>query len=230
MIQKLLLLGLLVFGISACANPQNNKKGNAEPKLPIKRINYYVRYLDINKEVQMEAKFYSDSSNFLIPEGVFVNEDKMQVKKLPKVGWQHKLIKKPAPFDSSYVFKFKHNASFEQIDSLEFKVLGNLKLATPKIKAKTGGLIQWEGPALDKEDALTLIIEDSEGNPFTINHVGLTRGAKFEIRPELIENIKAGTASLRIVYKRREQIQKEGMIIQKLMEYYFRPIKFELSE
>lgn len=227
--QKLLLFGILFLGMSACGG-QENGPVKEEQKLPVKGIKYYVRYLDVIKEVQMEAKFLSDSSSFLIPDGVFVNEDKMKVKQLPRIGWQHKLIKKPSTFDTTYVFSFNISPSQTHQDSLEFKVLGNLRLATPDIKKSTGGLIQWEGLGLDSKDALTLLIEDSQGNPFTINHVGLTRGSKLEIRPDLIQAVAPGIASLRLIYKRREQLKKDGIAIDKHVEYYFRPIKFEISE
>lgn len=227
--QKLLLFGILFLGMSACGG-QENKPVEEEQKLPIKGIKYYVRYLDVIKEVQMEAKFLSDSSSFLIPDGVFINEEKMKVKQLPRVGWQHKLIKKPSLFDTTYIFSFNISPSQVHQDSLTFKVLDSLHLATPKVNKTTGGLIQWKGEGLGPKDALTLLIEDSEGNPFTINHVGLTRGSKLEIRPGLIQAVATGTASLRLVYKRREQLKKDGIAIDKHLEYYFRPIKFEISE
>ncbi len=224
---KFLFLIGIQLGLLACQGDIKIPEQEESP-LKIKQINYYVRYLEEIQEIQMEAQFRTDSANFVLEGDVWVNGTKMRAKKLPAVGWQYKVSEKPSKFEGLYIFSFPLSTEKMQKDSLAFKVLGDLKMATPQIKKETGGLIQWTGEALTQEDALTLIFEDSNQETFSVNHVGISRGSQLEIRPELIEGLALGTASVRIVQKRREQIQQSGINILKNMEYYYKPIKVEI--
>jgi len=111
---------------------------------------------------------------------------------------------------------------------LHFPTYANFQLATPSLSKKTGGLLTWEGTSFRKEDGMVLIFEDEDGTTFSVNHAGITRGTKFEIRPAFIASLKEGKGTLRIVHKTRIEEVREKTGIVKEMEYYRKPIEIEI--
>jgi len=51
-----MIISLLVFFCLQSCQPANSSS-KVEPKLAIHRINYYIRYLELNRELQAEARF-----------------------------------------------------------------------------------------------------------------------------------------------------------------------------
>jgi hypothetical protein len=221
------LLFTLLF--SACQpSASQNKK---EEELSIKLVKYYVRYIEQSKELQVEAKFFNDNdSSFIIPSGVFVSDTKLEGKKLPKEGWVHRHVKRPAGFDSLCIFSYNISPTVQRKDTVLFPTYPDFKLATPKISKKTGGLVTWAGTSLTQEDVFTLIFEDSAGSHYTDNHAGITRGPQLEIRPEHIAPLAKGKITIRAVHK-RSTIDKVGDTrMVRLVEYYRTPIEAEIVD
>ena len=227
--KKILVLSILsILFFVACKNSNTAQK----KEIPtFKMIKYYVRYIEQSKELQVEAKYYNENdSAFAMPNGVFLADFKLEAKNLPREGWMHRFIKRPAFFDSLYVFEYKYSDSYSAKDSVLFPKFDSFRLATPKISKKNGGLVTWNGAALDQEDGLTLLFEDAAGNHITNNHVGLTRGPKVEIRPDFLEALSKGKAILRVVHK-KSAISKIGDTRYiKLTEYYRSPIEVEITD
>jgi len=223
------LLSLFMLLFSACQPSASQTKKEAE--LSIKLVKYYVRYIEQSKELQVEAKFFNEhDSSFIVPSGVFIADTKLEGKKLPKEGWVHRHIKRPAGFDSLCVFRYNVSATVVHKDTVSFPTYPDFKLATPKISKKTGGLVTWAGTSLTQEDVFTLIFEDNLGNHYTDNHAGITRGAQLEIRPEHVAPLAKGKITIRVVHK-RSTIDKVGDTrMVRLVEYYRTPIEAEIVD
>jgi hypothetical protein len=224
-----LFSALLVLLVSACKTSANEAKKQEER--PIKLIKYYVRYIEQSKELQVEAKFFNQNdSAFAMPGGVMVSDFKLEAKSLPKEGWMHRYIKRPSSCDSLYVFNYKSGENYERNDSVFFQKYNNFQIATPKISKKTGGLITWNGSSLTQDDGLTLVFEDAAGVSYTINHVGITRGAQLEVRPEHLEVFAKGKAILRAVHKRSLFEKRGDTRMVRLTEYYRTPKEVEIVD
>lgn len=228
MLKTILGLLFIIPFIFSCKNANTVEKKQSSP---FKMIKYYVRYIEQNKQAQFEAKFYNEKdSAFPVSGGVFISDNKLEAKNLPREGWIHRHIKRPASFDSTYIFSV--NFSKDQIfkDSVKMPVYPDFKLATPKLSKKTGGLITWTGNALGQEDGLTLLFEDNEGLNFTNNHVGITRGPQFEIRPEVLAGLKKGKVVIRAVHKRTTVDKSDNTRKVVLTEYYRIPFEAEIVD
>jgi hypothetical protein len=226
---KNLLIVLLLSSFVAC----NNQKIDTTPKEianPVKYIKYYVRYLEAGLELQLEAKYHNDSTTIAMPEGVFVGESKINAKELPRDGWVHRQISRGTKPDSAYIFRYNISPTLEKQDTIYLPIYADFELATPTISKKTGGLLAWKGKSLQQSEGLVLIFEDSEGNNFTHTHRGITQGAQFAIRPNLIETLSKGKAILRIVHKRETRSTTAKQQILKQSEYYRKPIEFEIVD
>jgi len=228
MLKTILGLLFIIPFLFSCKNANTAEKKQSSP---FKMKKYYVRYIEQSKQAQFEAKFYNEKDSAIpISGGVFVSDSKLEAKNLPKEGWIHRYIKRPASFDSLFIFSV--NFSKDQIfkDSVLMSVYPEFKLATPKLSKKTGGLITWKGNALGQEDGLTLVFEDKEGLNFTNNHVGITRGAQFEIRPEVLAGLKKGKVVIRAVHKRTTVDKVENTRKVVLTEYYRVPFEAEIVD
>jgi hypothetical protein len=212
--------------ISACHLDKDKSKEGAAP---IQFVKYYVRYVEEIKEVQTELKFYRDQDTSLIlPVLVQCNKEKMYPKKLSSEGWIYKWIKRPIDVKSQFVFQYGSDSSQMIQDTINFLYLDSLILSTPQISKKNGGLLTWKGSTLQSEDQLTILFEDTNGNHFTVNHVGITRGPQLEIRPEHVESLLVGKSTIRLVHKNNEVDKVGDKKFSKTTEFYYKPIEAQI--
>jgi hypothetical protein len=224
-----IILSFMLLGLLSCKAPVTDSSKKAEN--PIKLAKYYIRYVESIKELQLEAKYFNkNDSAYPVPGGVYHSDIKLEAKNLPKEGWVHRYIKRPEMADSLYVFKYSPIEGLELKDSVIFAMYPDFKLETPKISKKVGGLLSWTGNSLGQDDGLTLIFDDASGTSYTINHVGITRGAQLEIRPEHLEVFAKGKAVLRVVHKKTVIGKIANMRIVRLTEYYRSPVELEIVD
>ncbi len=225
------LFWFIIIFFSACSGKNLITAETKTTESQFNLIKYYIRYIEQSKEIQLEAKYFGkNDSAMAVKAGVFVSDVKLDAKKLPKEGWIHRYIKRPADYDSLYVFRYEAMKGQETKDSVYFRIFNDFKLETIKISKKNGGLLSWSGNALSQDEGLTLVFEDASGMSYTINHVGITRGPKLEIRPEHIEVFAKGKAILRVVHKKTEIDKKGNIRMVRLTEYYRSPIQLEITE
>lgn len=228
MIKQLLII-VCLFPFVACTN-NNAAKSIKETPNPIKYIKYYVRYLEAGQELQLDAKYHNDSTSIALVDGVFVGESKLNAKEFMKQGWVHRQISRGNKPDSAYIFRYNISPTLEKQDTVYLPIYADFELATPKMSKKTGGLLAWKGKSLQQSEGLVLIFEDAEGNHFTHTHRGVTQGAQFAIRPNLIETLSKGKATLRVVHKRETRQTTAKQQILKQSEYYRKAIEFEIVD
>jgi len=213
---------LLAAACQPKAEPESQKEKTA---FTVDRTYYYVRYLEDSKELQAEARFQQDTGSLVLPDKLYFEGQAMQPKKLPKIGWEYRYHERPAKFKDCYHFSYA-GAS----DTICFPSYSNFALKTPAISLATGGLLAWEGQPLGQAESLVLLFEDSKGQSKTVNHVGLTRGSQFEIRPEHLEGLNAGPASLRLVHKSTLIQKVDGQVEVIKLEYYRKVLKIEIVD
>lgn len=220
-----LILGLY---LSAC-NSTNPDTTPIATKYAFSKINCYVRYIEQKKELQAEMTFRSDSTK-TIQGKVSVNEEAMIFKSLPSVGFQYRLIKTMPKIDSIYVFKYTEKDGSEASMSIGLSRFENFRVASKGISQKAGGILEWEGEPLTKEDGLVLIFTDVEGNTFSVNHAGVSKGSQFEVLGEHSSRLAVGKATLHVTRKRTILTEEDGKIKLLTLEYYLKPIEFQVNK
>lgn len=219
-------LFLIIGFLTACNNP-NTTTNEVEP-YQFSKINCYVRYMAINRQLQAEMTFQMDSTT-AIEGGVLCNEESMIFKNLPSVGSQYRLIKNGVDLADNYTFTYNERNGTPT--KLEFGMgkFENLRIASDGVSIKVGGILEWEGDVLDREDGFVLIFTDSKGSTFSINHTGLSRGTKFEILPAHSSRLAEGPATLQVARKKTLRTEENGTVKLMTIEYYLKPISFEVK-
>jgi len=222
-------LSLMIWATMPACNPA--PEPSPEPTLYVfSKVNCYVRYIEHKKELQAEMTFRSDSTRG-IQGAVKVNDEVMTFKMLPTVGFQYRLIKTMPKLDSIYVFQYTEKDGSTAKMSIGLDKFENLRIASKGgISQKAGGLLEWDGVPLTKEDGLVLILTDAEGNTFSINHAGVSKGNQFEILGEHANRLAVGKATLNATRKRTILQEENGNIKLLTLEYYLKPIELQVSK
>ena len=208
---------------AACQSKTVEVKEVEKTPFAVDRTYYYIRYLESSKELQAEVRFQQDTGNLVLADKLYFEGQAMQPKKLPKIGWEYRYNQRPVKFKGCYQFSYGGES-----DTLCFPTYTNFGLKTPEVSLNIGGLIAWEGQPLGQEESLVLLFEDAKGQVKTVNHVGLTRGSQFEIRPEHLEGLNVGPASLRLVHKSTVIQKIDGQVQVIKLEYYRKTLKIEI--
>ncbi len=203
------------------------------PKAPerydLQNINGYVRYMAQSRTLHAELTFKSDSTQKIAGD-VLLNNQSMQFKKLPVVGFQYRQDVDRVNFVNQYTFSYLEKDGSKQEWSIGLEKFQSLTVASDGISQTKGGLLAWEGePLKDQNDALMLLFTDSEGSTFQINHAGITKGKQFEIKDIHANRLALGKATLLVTRKRTVVEQGTPNKIGQI-EYYLPAISFEVKE
>ncbi len=225
---SLLLLLSLVF--AACNSSTNPSKDAPPERYGFTKVNAYVRYIESQRELKADMTFRTDSTKAI--EGLVVlNDELMQFKKRPKVGLQYLLTKRVKEFDRQQTFAYLEKDGSQQELSLTLPTFDSLRFLSDGLHHQTGGLLGWNGPAFDQKDGMVLILTDADGQSFSINHTGITKGNRYEILPSYAQRMAPGPATIEATRKRTAISQSDSSTTQLItMEYYLRPISFEVKK
>jgi hypothetical protein len=234
---------ILWFGslFSACNNNTKPAANTPTERYGFKKINGYVRYNDRQRELQADLTFRTDSTKQI--EGLVVlNDELMRFKKRPKVGLQYVYDKRGEPFQRTQTFAYVEKDGSQQELSITLPEFDSLRLLSDGISQSKGGLLGWQGAALNRQDGLVLIVTDANGQTFSINHNGLTKGTRYEIMPLHAQKMALGTAKIEALRKRTiieqdgkkaqnaEDLSSEAKTTRLLtIEHYLLPISFEVK-
>jgi|GEM_PF-3425471 len=193
-----------------------------------RKINCYVRYMAVNRELQAEMTFRTDST-IAIEGAVSCNDKPLQFRKLPQVGFQYRNITNGVNFDYDYTFRYIEKSGQPVELDVSLEKFDDFKIATENVSKTKGGLITWEGSPMTKEDGMVLVFTDEKGTSLSINHVGNSKGATFDILPQHIQSLSEGKATLQVTRKRTIVRQNKGCTELLTIEYYLPIISFDIK-
>lgn len=219
----------MVYLLTACNNPSNPAKGQQPERYGFTKVNGYVRYVALQRELQADLTFRTDSTK-AIDGLVVLNDELMNFKKRPKVGLQYILNKKVMKFDRSQTFAYVEKDGSQQELSITLPEFDSLKILSGSISQEKGGLLGWEGPTFDDKDGLVLILTDANGQTFSINHIGSSKGNTYQIPSSYAKKMALGPAKMEATRKRTSIQQKEGNTQLLTIEHYLLPISFEVTK
>lgn len=218
----------LLFLLGGCQSSNNSKPPVAD-RHNFKKIDTYVRYLEPRRELYGEITFRTDSTEQL-DKPVSLNESRLQLARRPKVGLQYTITKMAINFDREQTFSYTEKDGSRQTISLALPAFDSATiLSGGSLSHQTGGLLGWSGATFDKEDAMVLLFTDSEGQVFSVNHHGKTNGNQYQILPEVAQRLALGRGHLDITRKRVEVSKTDQQTRWSTIEYYYRPIEFDVK-
>lgn len=226
---KVLIFNFIIIASTLFCSCDNTNSKKEKSRFNFKKINCYVRYLEEIKELQGEITFMIDS-NVHLKSDVLLNGENMLKKDIPQIGLQYRLTRRGLDIDSSYVFNFSEKDQTPVNQIIKINEFDSVSVISDGISINKGGLISWSGNALQTEDALVIIITDTSGESFTVNHTGLTRGNKFEINKIFSNKLKKGSGTMRIIRKKSiAEIYEKAQVL-KTYEHYLLPINIEIKD
>lgn len=224
--QLFIVIGL---GCATMACQSQQAKPNATQTAaanPIKRASFYVRYLEVRRELQAEARFWSDSASFELPEGVQFNGTPLKAKRLPNIGLEYRSVQDRVAFALPYTFTYiEPDGKVAKIE-MQMPTIQNLRIASKGgLLRDKGGVLAWDGQPLASEDALHIIITDAAGNSATINYAGATGATDLTLPTAEISTLAKGKARLSISYQ--HNVTEKTLTRQNIrtIEYYFDEIE-----
>lgn len=217
---------LLFFG-AACQSDSPTEE--APPaRYGFKKINGYIRYMEQQRELQAELTFKTDSTT-MIEDGVRLNQRKLKPKRLPAIGNQYRVLRNAVNFSDKYTYTYKEKDGSDQELSIALGKFEAPKIASDGLSREKGGILSWTGDPLTTNDGLILLFRDSEGKRFSVNHNGLTSGNTFKLVALQTERLAEGPATVQVTRKHTIVTQQESAAVVLVLEYYSRPIEFEVK-
>ncbi|MFK7797735.1 MAG: hypothetical protein AB8E82_09785 [Aureispira sp.] len=222
------ILIVFIAAFYACNNLSNPSQETTPQRYGFQKINAYVRYVALQRELQADMTFRTDSTKAI--EGLVVlNDELMLFKKRPKLGLQYTLQKRAMNFKRKQTFAYVEKDGSQQELSIALPEFDSLRFLSGSISHQKGGLIGWDGPAFDEKDGMILLLTDADGQTFSINHVGLTKGSQYQIQPSYAQRLALGTAKLEATRKRTSISQKDSCTQLITIEHYLLPLSFEVT-
>lgn len=221
-------LGGFALLVVAC-QPSTTSNPIRADRYGFKKIDAYVRYLEARREWYAEITFRADSTQQL-EKPVSINGELLLPTQRPKVGLQYSGTKTAINFDREQTFSYTEKDGSQQKIEIILPAFDSATILSQKMLShKEGGLLGWKGALFDKEDAMVLLFTDAEGQVFSVNHNGQTNGTQYQILPEVAQRLALGPARLDITRKRVQIHKTDEQTQWSTIEYYYRPILFEVK-
>jgi hypothetical protein len=210
--------------LSSCNSPQKEVSESSS----FKNIRYYLRYMQANKELQVDVNFKADTA-VRINGPVLLNGKKMPLKRIPGIALLYRSVLKPVLLDTLYTFECQLKANTMYKETITVPAFKNVRLDKKTISQDNGGGFIWEGSNLTKNDALLIIYTDATGKTFKQNHIGGTVGNRLPFKGKQLAQFALGEGSILVIRKRTTVQRKQQTTIIKTSEIYSQPIPFELK-
>jgi len=224
-----LLLAFILL-ISLCFSCNFGQKEST--KKNIIQVDYYVRYLQSDKQLKTNISFAEvDSTKRIMPkkmeEVLFANN----VLSGKKVGNQYRYqLEKQMPFAESYSLTYRQNQI--EIDSVSIRMqpINDFAIKKGKVSKTAGTNITFEGTLASTEETLVLLFSDRNNKTATIKIDNHSVNSPITILPEQVSHLTVGTGNVYIVKKQTNRITSEGVEWTGLTEYYSTVKTIEIIE
>ena len=222
-----IVFSLLIFLCFSCdfSQKESLKKNNLH-------VDYYVRYLQKDKQVKAIISFNEeDSTKKIMPkkmEEVLFEDYALSGK---KVGNQYQYqLTKEIPFLEDYGLTYRLNKEQSITQTITIPSLTNYSIKKGKVSKKVGTTLFFEDQPLQTNETLVLLLSDEANKTATIKIMNQSENTPITILPEHVSHLAAGKGTMYMV--RKQTIQKQSVTTQLtgLTEYYSAVKQIEIIE
>lgn len=197
----------------------------------IRRVKLYVRYLEPTGQLYAEALFERDSALGVDLGGeVRLNGLPLRGTSLPRVGYRYQSEFRPETLPDSLQFKYPMAVSGDSLFGLPMIALRGISIPSGGFTKSKGGKVAWQSAPCTDQEALVLRITDAAGQPFTVNHVGRTRGSELDVLDLHVKTAAPGKASIALTRKLTTTARQGKTEIVAIVEYYTNEIPALIAE
>ncbi|MCR9290219.1 MAG: hypothetical protein NXI23_22840 [Bacteroidetes bacterium] len=195
--------------------------------------NFYIRYLQPEKQVKAEANFLKGDSlktakPLLIDGGVAFLSSGMSNRTLPNGAIRY-TYENFLDYPSEFTFKFKNPSGDAQKKIVKLDPLSPIS-AKGSISQSKGGILILEKDTLSNGESLVVLISDAEGHTVSFVVESESGSSEFEIPAKKLAKLSSGKINLYVVRKRVEEVNEPGYSFTSTIEYYSDNHEFELVD
>ena len=214
----------IVLSLFSCAN----KVVHEDQRLGVE---YYVRYLEPEGKIRVEATFYERDSlrkKKIEVEKVYFQEEPLNVQALRAHGSRYQFEQKSA-YPEMFNFKFIDNQGKSHLHESKMDpiLLFSLRDRISKTQDMT---LQWEGAPLLQGESIVLLFSDKEEKVVSYTHKGPTTTNTIQIPGKSINELSNGEGKLYLVKKRLFKAFENKNYVQTLTEFYTKFITIDIKE
>jgi hypothetical protein len=206
--------------ISVCACKQT-------PKL---HTTSYIRYL--SQEAQIDVAFSvideKDSTKNRKIDDAFFNDGAMERKENKIQGLFYQAIR-DGKYPDVFSFRFKDGKKEYTFD-LKSSKIEDLAVKDSLAHKLNGLTISWKGEPLGKNEILTALISDSDGEVAEAKIQGATAKPEIQIPGAMFSGLKNGKGTVYVVKTRTETIDNEQLTTDATIDFYSKIINVNLVE
>ena len=217
---------LLVCGTAIhCQSPVNNQKQTLF-------ADYYVRYLQAEKQLRAEATFMTgdslqnaESTRF---KAVFFQGGAMDERNLRERGIKYRSDRN-GDYTSPFEFKLDQESGDAGIQSFNMSPVESFQFESD-VSLSNKNQIVWTGEKLNDQESLVIMFTDKNNKASFVNISGPTNSPAAEFMPAPLESLTSGPGTVYLVKKQISQKVSSTQQISATIEYYTAAIPIEITE
>jgi len=186
------------------------------------QIDFYIRYLQSDKQVKAEISFSEmDSIKKIMPkrmDEVLFQGNVLDGKKILNQ-YRYQTTKASAFFEN-YNFSYRLNGQEIQEQLVSVKAITDFIIKKDKISKRVGTTITFDASPLKVNEEFVVLISDETGKTSTIKIKELPLDFMVKILPDQISSLKAGKGMVYVVRKNTIEIDQPSFYLQGQTEYY----------
>ncbi len=216
---------LFITLVSAC-----QVAGNREQ--PILFADFYLRYLESEKQLKAEAIF-SEGDSVSVSKStsmktVFFNGEAMQARDLGKQGIRYR-VEQRGDYRSEYTFAFKKEGQAQLEQKLKMPAIKNIQLQGTASRS-AGFTISWEGEAVGKDESLVVLFTDASNKAAAISIEGPSQQSSVTLTASQLDQLASGPTSMYLVKKRMERTASDHFRAVGISEFYTKSLKIDIVD
>lgn len=217
-----------IFGMCyACSNPAIEP----EEKPPHWFANYYVRYLQTEKQLKAHASFLEgDSLKNAEPKkfrgGVSFQGKKMEFRDLQGKVFRY-LINERADYNETFQFRHRDDNGDYWEYTMKMHPISDFFIKD-KISKSKGMTIIVDGGILQDNESLVLLFNDQYNKAATLSIEGPSKTIELFVPPDQLQKLTLGKGQLYLVKKQFNEDQEEQLTANSSIEFYTKTIDIEV--
>ena len=190
----------------------------------------YVRYLSQEAQTNVEFKVIDekDSTKSRKIDDAFFNDGAMERKENKIQGLFYQAIR-DGKYPDVFSFRFK-DAKKEYNFTLKASTIEGLAVKDSLAHKLNGLTLSWKGEALQKNETLTVLMVDSDGEVAEAKIQGATTKAEVAVPGAMFSGLKNGKGTLYVVKRKTETVDNEQIMSDNTIEFYSKSVNVNLTE
>ncbi|MCB0547403.1 MAG: hypothetical protein KDD19_07415 [Phaeodactylibacter sp.] len=231
-VYRIIIMILLAAGVALLSGCR--EAPTQEGKLPHHFAEFFVRYLQGEKELKAHASFFEgDSIATAVPKafagGAAFQGNSMEARNLPG-GTIRYSYEQRSDYADSFKFGFQDDFGQKREISIAMAPVDSFAVQGGQASRSTGMSLYARGGKLTQGESMVLLFNDEENKASTIMLTGPSAGELYSIPAAKVEALRPGQYTLYLVKKKRVAEPGDSLSFLADIEFYTSTIEVEVVE